>query len=541
VAAVTNETADPVVLRQRRGWYLYGWASHVFPTLVITVFMSRYLTSVAENAVGKNGRVHLLGVPIAPGSLFAYTVTAATALLVVLMPVVGAIADRTGAKREILLGFGWVGAAACVAMLGVGRTSWQLGAILFAIGFIGYSCATVVNYALLIDVSTAAERDRISSLGWAVAYVGGGLLLAADFVLSLFLDDKALLARIALCSAGVWWAVFNLLPWRLLRGLARSPIAANPPTGSVIAAGFRQLGRTLRHVRSYPISLWFLIAFLVYNDGIQTVTTVAALYGDKELHLGDNVLLPAILIVQFVAFGGAIWLGRLADRYGAKQIVLASLLVWIVLVGFAYLLRAGVAWQFYLLAIALAVVLGGTQALSRSIFSRLIPAGSEAEYFGFYEISDSGTSWLGPLIFGLTYQFSNSYRNAAGSRRSSVAARAGLRGRSPFANNGMEQRTGLRSGCRQPPCHRDAGSSEVLLRTDGLRKIDACASDRSQPCPSGAPRPRADPLRQVRRTGDHHPGRVGPRCHRGDRRPRYAQAGPGPVGRRSAGRLPDRG
>ena len=156
----------------------------------------------------------------------------------------------------------------------------------------------------------------------------------------------------------------------------------------------------------------FLIAFLIYNDGIQTVTTVAAQYGDKQLRLSDSVLLSAILLVQFVAFGGAIWLGRLAARYGARSVVIAALGVWVLLVVFAYFLTPGAAWQFYLLAVAIAVVLGGSQALSRSLFSRLIPAGREAEYFSLYEISDSGTSWLGPLLFGLTYQLSNSYRNA---------------------------------------------------------------------------------------------------------------------------------
>jgi UMF1 family MFS transporter len=403
------------VERHRRGWYWYGWASHVFPTIVTTVFMSRYLTSVAENAVGKNGRVHVAGVPIAPGSLFVYTVTASTVVLVVAMPVVGAIADRTGRKRQILLGFGWVGAAACIAMFGVTRTAWQLGALLYAVAFIGYSCATVVNYSLLIDVSDAAERDRISSVGWAIAYVGGGVLLAGDLVLSFVLSDKALLARIALSTAGLWWALFNWVPWRLLRGLPRSAIAATEVHGSVLAAGFRQLGRTLLHIRGYPYTLGFLVAFLIYNDGIQTVTTVAAQYGDKELRLSDTVLLSAILIVQFVAFGGAIWLGRLAMRFGAKNVVIGSLVVWLALVGCAYLLQVGVAWQFYALAIVLAIVLGGSQALSRSMFSRLIPAGNEAEYFGFYEISDSGTSWLGPLLFGLAYQLTNSYRNALGS------------------------------------------------------------------------------------------------------------------------------
>jgi UMF1 family MFS transporter len=355
----------------------------------------------------------VVGIPVAPGSLFPYIVSFATVLLLVAMPVVGAIADRTGAKREILLGFGWLGAAACVAMFAVRGTNWQLGAALFVLAFVGYSCATVVNYALLIDVAGTAERDRVSSVGWALAYIGGGLLLAADFVLSLFLHDKALLARISLCSAGLWWALFNIKPWQLLRNLPSTTSAASTAGAEpVLLAGFRQLRRTLAELRRYRLTVAFLIAFLVYNDGIQTVTTVAAQYGDKELRLDDTVLLSAILLVQFVAFGGAIWLGRLAERFGAKRVVLGSLVVWLLLVLAAYFVRAGVAWQFYLLAIGIAVVLGGSQALSRSMFSRLIPPGCEAEYFGFYEISDSGTSWLGPLIFGLAYQLSGSYRSA---------------------------------------------------------------------------------------------------------------------------------
>jgi UMF1 family MFS transporter len=396
--------------RARRGWYLYGWASHTFPTLVVTVFMSRYLTSVAQNAVGKTGRVHVLGVPIAPGSLFVYTVTASTIVLVVLMPVVGAIADHTGRKRDIMLGCGWVGAVACVAMAAVAGTDWQLGAALFVVAYLGYSCSIVVSHSLLVDLSTSMERDRISSVGWAISYLGGGVLLALSFALSLAVD-KATLARIALCAAGVWWIAFSIpVRSRLPAVLTRSAPSAR--TGSVLAAGFRQLGATLRHLRGFPLTLAFLAAFLVYNDGIQTVTTVAAVYGDKELHLSDTVLLLAILLVQFVAYVGALALGRLARRFGAKRVVLGSLVVWLAAVAIGYRLSVGVAWQFFALATLIALVLGGSQALSRSMFSRMIPAGVEAEYFGFYEISDAGTAWLGPLVFGLAYQNTGSYRSA---------------------------------------------------------------------------------------------------------------------------------
>jgi UMF1 family MFS transporter len=405
VGVTTAATLD----RQRKGWYLYGWASQTFPTVVTTVFMSRYLTSVAENAVGKHGRVHPFGIPVAPGSLFAYTVSAATIVLVVLMPLVGAMADRTGRKRDIMLGAGWFGAAACMAMVLVAGTNWQLGAVLYALAFLGYSCSIVVSYSLLVDLSTAEERDRISSKGWALAYIGGGSLLALSFVVSLFVD-KSTLARASLCASGVWWVLWSIPVFqRLPRTIGAG---ARSVGGNMLSAGFRQLRATMRHLRGFPLTLAFLVAFLIYNDGIQTVTTVAAQYGDKQLELSDTVLLTAILLVQFVAFAGAIWLGRLAERLGAKRVVLGSLVVWILCVVVGYFLQPGVIWQFFALAIVIALVLGGSQALSRSLFSRMIPAGAEAEYFAFYEISDSGTSWLGPLVFGLTYQNTGSYRGA---------------------------------------------------------------------------------------------------------------------------------
>ncbi|HEX5495079.1 MAG TPA: MFS transporter [Mycobacteriales bacterium] len=403
-----------VVRRQRRGWYWYAWASHTFPTTVTTVFMSRYLTSVAETAVGgRNGRLHVLGIPIAPGSLFVYLVSFSTVLLVVLMPVTGALADRTGRKRELLLGLGYAGAAACVLMWFVRGGNWKLGALLYFLAFVAYSCAAVVYHSMLCDLAGPEDRDRVSSYGWAFSYVGGGILLAVNFAFTFFIADRAVVARLSLMSAGVWWAAFAVVPLLALRGpLGGVERSVAPPVGSLVAAGFQQLRQMFSRLRSFPLTVFFLVAFLVYNDGIQTVTTVAAQYGDKELHLSESTLLSAILLVQFVAFGGALLLGRIAGWFGAKRVVLGSLVGWILVVVLAYGMRARDPVQFFEIAMLIALVLGGSQALSRSMFSHLVPAGEEAEYFGLYEVSDSGTSWLGPLLFGLAFQNTGSYRSA---------------------------------------------------------------------------------------------------------------------------------
>ncbi|MBI3688158.1 MAG: MFS transporter [Actinobacteria bacterium] len=414
VETMAPATPQPgVVRRQRRGWYWYGWASHAFPTTVVTVFMGRYLEAVAAVAAGgTDGRVHLFGLPIRPGSLFPYLISAATAVLVLLMPMVGAVADRTGRKREILLGFGYAGALACVLMWFVRGGNWVLGATLFAIAYIAYSCAIVVYHSLLIDLSEPDQRDRVSSFGWAFGYIGSGVLLALNFGFSFMIDDRALVARASLASAGLWWAAFALVPYVALRGRIGSARPPRPTEGPVLLAGYRQLRQTFGRLRGFRITLLFLLAFLVYNDGIQTVTTLAAQYGQSELKLSEATLLSAILLVQFLAFAGALLLGWLARYLGAKRVVLGSLVGWTAVVVGAYFLPVGGVLPFYGFAVLVALVMGGSQALSRSMFSHLVPAGEESEYFGLYEVSDSGTSWLGPLLFGLALQNTGSYRTA---------------------------------------------------------------------------------------------------------------------------------
>lgn len=403
--------AGDALRRQRFAWYTYGWASHAFETTVVAVFLSRYLPAVATNAVGVNGRVHVLGVPIAPGSLFTYVASFSAFVLIVAMPITGAIADRFGRKKEMLLSFGFLGAACCVCMWFVAGSNWQLGTGLTIAAYLTYTCGKVIYNSMLPSLSAADERDKISSRGWAAGYIGGGLLLAINFVMSFVISNEALLARLSLGAAGLWWALFALVPLRMLRNAPRE-VAVSAGSGSVAAAGFRQLGSTFRHMRGYPLTLLFLLSYLIYYDGINTVTTLAAQYGENELKLTDSTLLTAILMVQFAAFGGALLLGWFADRWGAKRVVAWSLVVWVGVVAAAYFMPAHQPLEFFALAFALSIVLGGSQALSRSLYSSMIPAGMEAEYFSFYEVSSSGSSLFGTLLFGITYQNTGSYRTA---------------------------------------------------------------------------------------------------------------------------------
>jgi MFS-type transporter involved in bile tolerance (Atg22 family) len=402
---------DRALHRERWGWYSYDWAMSVFNTSVTTVFLGPYLTAVAEDAVGQHGRLSFLGLSIAPGAWFSYVLSFSVLVQVLVLPLAGAVADRTGRKREMLAGFAILGALATTALFFVADGRWLLGAALFVLANICFGAATVVYYSWLPDLAGPDDRDAVSSKGWAFGYVGGALLLAVHLGLVIAHDSLGLTTgeavRICLATAGLWWGAFTVFTVSRLRNRpVRDPDAVR--TGS----GFRQLAATLREMRAFPLTLWFLGAYLLFNDGVQTVIALSATYATEELKLDQSVLTGAILMVQVVAVAGALGLGRLARRFGARNVVLGSLVAWILVVAAAFFLKAGAVGQFYVLAAVIGLVQGGTQALSRSLFSQLIPAGKEAEYYGFYEISDRGTSWLGPLAFGLTFQLTGSYRLA---------------------------------------------------------------------------------------------------------------------------------
>lgn len=422
--------------REQRAWVWYDWANSVFPTSVVTVFGSLYLTSVAataakadtarngtnacpEDAAGNQDRLRdcdlsVLGFDFPAGSLWGYLLALATVIQVLIVPLMGAIADRTQNKKRMLAVFAFAGAAATALMALVSGDNWGLGVVLFVAGNVGYGTSVAIYYAFIPEIATADERDGLSSRGWAFGYLGGGVALLLQLMIYLFRDSLGVsegdAARLAFLISGLWWAVFTLIPLRRLR--RHQPPHGTEHGASVLTAGFRELRDTLRHAKGYPLTLAFLGTYLIYTDGIATVANVSAQYGREELKFDEQVLISTILIVQFVAFLGGMLHGVVARRLGAKKTIMASLSVWVLVIGAAYFVQAGQAVQFYALAVGIGLVLGGTNALSRSLFSQLVPAGREAQYFSVYEVGERATSWLGPLLFAVMAQATGSYRPA---------------------------------------------------------------------------------------------------------------------------------
>jgi UMF1 family MFS transporter len=440
---------EPLARRkEQRAWYWYDWANSAYVTTIGTVLFAPYLISVAEQAacgfVGDADRpctadLSVLGLAVSPGSLVAYVVTLATIVSALVLPVVGAAADRSARKKQIMAGFAWTGSLAAACMFFVTGSDWQLGAGLLFVANICLGSSLVVYDAILCEIATPDERDRVSSRGWALGYLGGGLLLAANLAVVTLHDSlgmsTGLAVRVSLLSAAVWWAAFTLIPYRGIRN--RPPVAVVPEQGNLVRQSFGQLWNTLRDLRSYPVTMTFLLAYLFYNDGIQTVIVSASTYGEKQLDFGTSVLIATILLVQFVAFGGALLFGRAAERWGSKRVILVGLVVWMLVVTAAFFLPERNIALFLVLAVGIGLVMGGTQALSRSFFSLLIPRGREAEYFSLYQAAERGTSWFGTLVFGLVHQWTDSYRPAifalivffvvGGALLAKVDVRAGIR------------------------------------------------------------------------------------------------------------------
>ena len=407
--------------REVFGWMMYDWANSAFFTTVVGSLFGPYLTRLAQTAVGDNGVVLDFGFlgAVTAKSLSTFAVSVSVFSQVFILPILGSIADYSHLKKRLMAVFCYIAVAATCLLYFTAGKLYLFGAGLFIIANICYGASVVFYNAFLPEITTEDQRDKVSSRGFALGYLGGGLLLALNFVFVAIAPrlgiGTGMAVRLSLLSAGLWWGGFAIITFTRLktRGAARTL----PPGKSYLTIGFSELGSTFRELFRLRHTLQYLIGYLLYNDGIQTVIGAAAVFLAQELFVArgmeapQSFLLGIFLMVQFVAFGGALLFERIANAVGTKNAILVSLAIWsgIVIYAYGFLQSMRQAW---VMAGFIAVVLGGSQALSRSLFSRMIPAGREASFFGIYEISERGTSWIGPLVFSIVVARTGSYRQA---------------------------------------------------------------------------------------------------------------------------------
>ncbi|MCP4223346.1 MAG: MFS transporter [Actinomycetia bacterium] len=403
----TGEESRPEQGREIFGWQMYDWAISAFSTTIVTALLGPYLLALAERTDG----VSVLGFRVAAASFFPFAVSTSAILQVIFLPVVGAVADHTPHKKRLMMGLSYAASALVAALFLVTADTILLGGILFVLAAACFGAASVIYNSFLPDIAPPDRRDRVSSVGFAYGYLGGGLWLAANFALIIFMDDTELAVRISLGGTGIWCLVFfALYPGRLLR--PRPARRVKPEGAGWVRFSVRSVLATLADMRrNNPHTLRFLVAYLLFTDGTGTVVIVATSFAADELDAESETLLALVLLIQFVAIPGSLGFGRMAEWIGAKKSLLINLVVWMGLVIYAFAALDTIA-ELWVLGVALAVVLGGSLAISRSLFAQMIPANREAEYFGFYEIAARGTSWLGPAVFGIVNQVVGSQRMA---------------------------------------------------------------------------------------------------------------------------------
>lgn len=377
-----------------RAWILYDWANSAYVTTMMAAVLPIYFVGVPGAKIGAT----------AAASVWAYTQSAAMLLLVVLSPILGAVADVTNRKVRMLAAFMLVGVVSTAFYATVGEGELALAVVLTILGLVGVNGSLTFYDALLPDIVPKERRDRVSAQGFAYGYLGGGVLLAVNVLMIqqpgwFGMPDTAAGTRLAFVTVAVWWFVFSLP--LLLRVKERRP-AAKLTTAQAVTQAFGRLSSTFRKLKHYPELVKYLLAFWFFSDGIGTIIKMATVYG-ASVGIQTSHLIQALLITQFVGLPSSLVFGRLAERFGAKSLLYVSLAVYSLITVFGYFMAS--AAHFYILAAAVGLVQGGSQALARSIFIRLIPAGRSAEYFGFMSVWSKFAGVFGPLVFGFVNQW----------------------------------------------------------------------------------------------------------------------------------------
>ncbi len=401
------------------GWMLYDWANSAFFTTIVGVLLGPYLLSLAEKAVGADGIVlDLVVFKVTPKGLPAFCTAVSVISMVLFLPVLGAIADYTHLKKSLMAVFSYAGVVSGALLFFV-TDSYVVCSILFIAGTMFFAAANVFYNAFLIDIASEDQRDKVSSYGYGLGYLSGFIMLVLNLLFisnaEAFGISTGMAVRICFLAASLWWGAFAAITFYLLR--TRGAAKSIPPDRNVVTVGFSELWQTLKELKRLRFTALFLIAYLFYNDGIQTVILQSSVFISYELFSSkgievDNAFLIMIFgIAQISAFAGALIFERIARFLGAKRTILVALAIWSGIVIYAYGFFA-TKTQAYLVGAAIGMVLGAAQALSRSLYSQMIPAGRESSFFGLYEISEKGTSWMGQLMFTIIVGVTGSFRQA---------------------------------------------------------------------------------------------------------------------------------
>ena len=374
-----------------RAWALYDWANSPFQSTVINAVFPLFFASYAAKgleAVDATAR-------------FAWATTIAVTIVAIAGPVLGAIADFKAWKKRLLAIFMVVGVIAVLMMATIQEGAWMMALAIFILANIGDRMSWILYDSLLPHIATRDEMDRVSTAAYAIGYIGGGILLLANLAWILTpktfgLPDTVAATKLSFISVALWWVLFSFPLFRRVPEPPRIIEADETRTENVFRAAFGRVGETFRELRTFRNALLMLVAFLLYNDGIQTMIRMAAVYG-AEVGIDSNAQIAAFVLVQFVGVPFSFLFGMLADRIGAKPAVLISVVVYTIVSIIGYFLAT--VWQFFLLAFLVGTVQGGSQALSRSLFARMIPRHKSSEYFGFFSIFEKFSGIAGPLVF----------------------------------------------------------------------------------------------------------------------------------------------
>ncbi len=400
----TTESGDRASWVQRlglgrgelRAWAMYDWANSAFATTIMGAFLQTYYSEVAASQLPDTVATAYWG----------YTTAIALAVIAVLSPVLGAIADYMGAKKRFLAVFMSFGVTFTALLYFIGEGDWLLASAIFIVANVGFAGANVFYEALLPSVAREDEVDRVSTAGYAIGYVGGGVLLAVNAAWylspeSFGFTDSGQAVRASFVSVAVWWALFSLPLFRKVREPDRRLVTGEAVGLNPATVGFSRVVATLREIRGHPDLFLFLLAFLIYNDGVGTIIKMAAIYG-KEMGISTPHVIGAILVLQFVGIPFTFAFGQFAARVSARSGIFVCLAGYSGISAFGFFMSE--AWQFWVLAVGVAMVQGGIQALSRSLYASMIPAGRATEFFGFYSVSSKFAGIAGPLVFAVVGQ-----------------------------------------------------------------------------------------------------------------------------------------